>query len=192
VVPSPDCATLHASDKTKCSICNVGFYVGAGDLCVPCGNIAGCTSCTNAGVCTACTAPQIPQVGGATCVTPSPDCTTLNSTDHLLCQTCNSGFHLLATNLCATCGSAMTDCTACTSASVCTACTAPKVIQIGGGSCVTPSPNCGTLHATDKTLCSVCNSGFLLDASFLCVPCSTIAGCTTCTSAGVCSACTAP
>jgi hypothetical protein len=141
-------------------------------------------------MCTACTAPKIPQVGGASCVTPSPNCATLNTTDHLLCTVCTAPYVLLSpSNLCGDCPTAMADCTTCTSATVCTACTAPKVVQFGDASCVTPAANCATLEATDKTKCSVCNTGFLRDAAGVCQPCSTITDCLTCTSAGVCNTC---
>ena len=50
--------------------------------------------------------------------------------------------------------------------------------------CVTPSPSCTTLDASDKLLCSVCNGGFFLDTTNLCVGCGTgpgsLSSCTTC------------
>lgn len=64
----PNCATVNSGNSALCDTCNAGYWWNGTD-CALCSTISGCTTCSSAGVCTACTAPQIPQVGGLSCVT---------------------------------------------------------------------------------------------------------------------------
>jgi proprotein convertase subtilisin/kexin type 5 len=183
---------MNAVDKRICAVCSPTFSP-IGSSCSPCTTIdANCLTCDSTQAkCLTCSGSYVPNAGGTACVINGPAfCTTVNSGDNTICDLCNTNY-MWQPPACNPC-SVITDCLTCNHAGTCLTCTAPKIPQVGGATCVTPSPNCATYNATDNTKCSVCNTGYFKDATNQCSPCSTIVGCTTCDNAGVCSACTAP
>ena len=168
----------------RCTVCMMGFYLNANNVCVA-QNIANCmTYQANANICTVCMANFILQNNACVVPAPIPNCSDqVGST----CNRCAFGFYL-SNNSCLT--QSLPNCLLyVANVNQCSQCLFNSGYEVLNGLCVLTPVNCQTYSPVNGVLtCTICNRNYYLNSN-TCVL-QSIPNCMTYqANANICTAC---
>ncbi|EAR84078.3 histidine acid phosphatase family protein (macronuclear) [Tetrahymena thermophila SB210] len=168
------CTDSKASvNSSKVCVCQSGFYLDSNGVCQACS--LGCSTCNQSG-CLQCSDSKASPDSNKVCV-------------------CQDGFYLDSNGVCQACNAT---CKTCSNKNVCTSCDSLTQFreldlptntctclsgytqvagQVNCQKCISPCIVCTSLSA-----CYTCQSGYYLNSSYSCTPCSV--GCSNCNSSG--------